>query len=142
VTDDDAVTFGDQRERPFLVANRLHDRRRVGIPERREFDRDRRSPVLRELCADPDGLAQFLAFGWSASNSSQVAVASTMPRTYLHEPFEKRGNIHLHAAHDTSGFGADRYLASSFERLHVPGATPLLYSADVPRGLPSPVGAS
>ena len=45
-----------------------------------------------------------------------------MPRTYLQEPTARRGNIHWQTLHDTSGFGAGRYPASSFDSPHVFGA--------------------
>ena len=48
-----------------------------------------------------------------------------MPRTYLQEPTARRGNIHWHTLHDTSGFGAGRYPASSFDSPHVFGAIAL-----------------
>jgi len=31
-----------------------------------------------------------------------------IPRTYLHDPTESRGNIHLQAMHEASGFVAGR----------------------------------
>ena len=55
---------------------------------------------------DPESQGE--AGGRRGSNSSQVADPWMIPRTYLHDPTESRGNIHLQAMQEASGFVAGR----------------------------------
>jgi hypothetical protein len=41
-----------------------------------------------------------------------------IPRTNLQLPIASRGNMNSHTSHRTSGFGAGRYPADSFDEPH------------------------